>query len=477
MIRTIACLAAVLIAAPSLPAQEKKAKKPNVIVIVADDLGWADVGCNGCKDVPTPHIDSIARNGTRCTNGYVSCPVCSPTRAGLMTGRYQQRFGHEFNPGPAAKAEANFGLPLSQTTIADLMKRLGYRTGLVGKWHLGYQPKYHPLERGFDEYFGFLGGAHSYIDSKADATNPILRGRTAVVEKEYLTDAFTREAVAFIDKNHKDPFLLVVTYNGVHAPMQQAPEKYTKKFGNFQDKNRRTFAGMMTALDEGVGAILAKLREKRIDDDTLIVFISDNGGPTAVNSSLNTPLRGFKGSVWEGGVRVPFLVQWKAGLPAGKTFDHPVIALDILPTAVSAGGGKTPDKLDGVNLLPHLNGKLKEPPHEYLFWRFGPQWAVRKGHWKLTHLGAKDETQLADLAADVGQTKDVSAQKRDIARELHEAHRKWDAELAAPLWKKGQQKKKGTDDPEEPIRFDIVPERSRFIDGYVIGSSKRFDVP
>ena len=444
MIRNIAWFVAILSAVFLVQPvhAQPKTKKPNVIVIVADDLGWADLGCQGSKDVPTPNIDSIARNGVRCTNGYVSCPVCSPTRAGLMTGRYQQRFGHEFNPGPPAKAEPNFGLPLSQTTIADMMRRLGYRTGLIGKWHLGYTAKYHPLERGFDEYFGFLGGAHSYIDAKADSANPILRGTKPVEEKEYLTDAFTREAVAFIDKHHKDPFLLVVTYNGVHGPMQPAPEKYTKKFAQIDDKTRRTFAGMMTALDEGVGAILAKLREKGLDEDTLIIFISDNGGPTAVNSSRNTPLRGFKGSVWEGGVRVPFLVQWKAGLPKGKTFDEPVIALDILPTAVRAAGGKVPDKLDCVNLLPHLSGSVKEPPHEFLFWRFGPQWAVRKGNWKLVRVGMDEAPLLFDLAKDIGESKDLAAQRPEVVKDLREAHRRWDAELAPPLWRKAQQLKK-----------------------------------
>lgn len=437
---SFACILITLLIVPELHAQQPK--KPNVVIIVADDLGWADVGVNGCKDVPTPNIDSIAKNGVRCTNGYVTCPVCSPTRAGLMTGRYQQRFGHEFNPGPPAKAEPNFGLPLSQTTIADVMKRLGYRTGLIGKWHLGYTEKYHPLERGFDEYFGFLGGAHSYIDAKVDTANPILRGRKAVDEKEYLTDAFTREAVSFIDKHHKDPFLLVVTYNGVHGPMQQAPEKYRKNFANIEDKNRQTFAGMMTALDTGVGAILARLREKGIEEDTLVIFISDNGGPTAVNSSRNTPLRGFKGSVWEGGLRVPFLLQWKAGLPSGKTFDHPVIALDILPTAVNAAGGKTPEKLDGVNLIPHLSGKLKQAPHEMLFWRFGPQWAVRKGDWKLVNIGGKDAPELFNLADDVGESKNLAARHPELTKELTAAYRQWDSELVAPLWRKAQVLKK-----------------------------------
>jgi arylsulfatase A-like enzyme len=426
---------ALIAVAPVAVAQEKKSgRKPNVIVIVADDLGWADLGCQGCKDVPTPNIDSLAKNGVRCTNGYVSCPYCSPTRAGLLTGRYQNRFGHEFNPGPATTAPKNFGLPLTETTLADLLKALGYVTGLVGKWHLGYEAMFHPQQRGFDEFFGFLGGAHSYLDAKADSANPILRGTKVVNEKAYLTDAFTREAVDFIDRHKKEPFLLVLTYNAVHGPMHKA-EKYDAKFAGIDDAKRRTFATMLTALDEGVGAVLARLRQHGIEEDTLIVFISDNGGPTAVNSSRNTPLRGFKAQVWEGGVRIPFLLQWKGRLPAGKTYDQPVIALDILPTALAAAGGKAPEKnkLDGVDLLPYLTGKASGAPHDILLWRFGAQWAVRKGDWKLTHFGG--ELHLANLATDIGQAKDVKAMHPDVVKEMEAAYQKWNAELVPPRWK------------------------------------------
>jgi arylsulfatase A-like enzyme len=237
---------------------QRSPKKPNVIVILADDLGYGDIPGT---DIPTPNIDSIARNGVRFTNGYVSCPVCSPTRAGLMTGRYQTRFGHEFNPGPATEAESDFGLPLSEKPLPVYMKELGYATGLVGKWHLGYKPEFHPMKRGFDEYFGFLGGAHSYLDANADRANAILRGTTPVDEKEYLTDAFTREAVAFIDKRAgSQPFFLYLTYNAVHGPMH-ASEARMKRFESISDAKRRTYATMLAALDDGVGQVLAKLRE------------------------------------------------------------------------------------------------------------------------------------------------------------------------------------------------------------------------
>ena len=210
----------------------------------------------------------------------MSCPVCSPTRAGLITGRYQTRFGHEFNPGPLLQAEENFGLPLSEKPFPAYMKELGYATGMVGKWHLGYRPEYHPLKRGFDEYFGFLGGAHTYLDANADKSNPILRGTTPVDEKEYLTDAFTREALAFIDKRAHQPFFLYLAYNAVHAPMDASAERM-KRFESISDPKRRIYATMLSALDDGVGQVLSKLREKRIEENTLVMFVTDNGGPTA----------------------------------------------------------------------------------------------------------------------------------------------------------------------------------------------------
>ncbi len=207
--------------APTLAADQSTtarstAGKPNIILIVADDLGYADLGVQGCRDVPTPNIDTIARNGVRFTSGYVSCPVCSPTRAGLMTGRYQQRFGHEFNPGPAAQASQNFGLPLSEPTIAERLKKLGYATGMFGKWHLGYQPELTPLRRGFDEFFGFHGGAHSYINANDRSANPIWRGTEKVTSVSYTTDEFAREAVSFIERHQREPFFVYLPFNAVH---------------------------------------------------------------------------------------------------------------------------------------------------------------------------------------------------------------------------------------------------------------------
>ncbi len=413
------------------------ARRPNILLIVADDLGYADLGVQGCKDVSTPNIDSIARNGVRFTNGYVSCPVCSPTRAGLMTGRYQQRFGHEFNPGPPAQAQVNFGLPLTEVTIADRLKSLGYRTGIFGKWHLGYRPEYLPQKRGFDEFFGFAGGAHSYLDALRDKANPILRGAEPVEEKSYLTEAFAREAVSFIDRHYGDPFFVYLPFNAVHTPMETT-EKYLSRFGSIPDQRRRTFAGMLSAMDDAVGQVLAKLREKKVEENKLIFFVSDNGGPTQANTSRNDPLRGYKGQVFEGGIRVPFMVQWKARLPKGRVYDQPVIALDIHPTAVAAAGGEIPasSRLDGVNLIPHVAGAEKKAPHDRLFWRFGPQAAIRMGEWKLVRLEG-GPPQLYNLAQDIGEKNNLAAGQPEKLKQLQAAFDEWNSQLAAPLWQRG----------------------------------------
>jgi arylsulfatase A-like enzyme len=416
------------------PNSDDRSRRPNIVVIVADDLGYADLGCQGSLDIPTPNIDSLAKNGIRMSNGYVSCPVCSPTRAGLVTGRYQQRFGHEFNPGPPDRAADDFGLPLDEVTLANRLKAAGYATGMVGKWHLGLKERFHPLKRGFTDYFGFLHGGHSYTDALGDPLNPIMRGFTPVDEQEYLSDAFSREAVAYIDRHAKEPFFLYLTYNAVHTPLQ-APARYLNRFPRIEDSKRRTYAAMLSAMDDGVGAVLSRLREAGIEENTLIFFVSDNGGPSLANGSRNTPLRGNKSDVWEGGIRVPFIVQWKGKLPAGRVYDQPVISLDIHPTAVAAAGAtlaKDAD-LDGVNLLPYLTGDKDAPPHETLCWRFGAKAAVRDGNWKLVMLG-DEPGQLFDLAADVGEQKNLAADHPDKVKELTAAYDRWSSQLMEPRW-------------------------------------------
>ena len=440
----LAAVAFFLMFAPPASAL-RAAERPNVIVIVGDDMGYRDIGVHGCKDIPTPHIDSLAKNGIRCTNGYVSGPYCSPTRAGLLTGRYQQRFGHEFNPGPPGDANIDIGLPLSETTLAQVLKDAGYATGMVGKWHLGHDTKFHPLSRGFEEYFGFLGGAHSYFNDadgkgkKGGGAGSVMRGREPIAEKEYLTDAFAREAVAYIDRKSKakdKPFFLYLTFNAVHTPMHATGGRL-KEFASIQNEKRRTYAAMMSAMDDAVGAVLKKLGDSGLQKNTLIFFVSDNGGPQPANASDNGELHGNKATTWEGGVRVPFLVQWPARLPAGKTYDHPVIQLDFFPTILAAAGieATLKNKLDGTNLLPHLDGTNPQPPHNALYWRFGQQMAIRVGDWKLTK--ARDGGGLFNLATDIGERKDLGAEQPDKFKELTAAYEAWNKELREPLWGAG----------------------------------------
>jgi arylsulfatase A-like enzyme len=419
------------------------APRPNVVLIVGDDMGYADIGVHGCRDIPTPHIDAIARGGVRCTNGYVSGPYCSPTRAGLLTGRYQTRFGHEFNP-----AGEGVGLPTTETTIADRFKAAGYVTGLVGKWHLGGSEDRRPQKRGFDEFFGFLGGAHPYFPGQGA---PILRGTETVMEKAYLTDALGREAVDFIDRHGKGPFFLALTFNAVHTPMQ-ADDPRLKKFAAVSDTRRRTYCAMMSAMDDAIGTVLAKLRDAGLEDNTLVAFISDNGGPTmtgtTINGSRNTPLRGSKRTTLEGGVRVPFLVRWPGKLNAGKVYDQPVIQLDLLPTALAAAGvAVQPEwKLDGVDLLPHLRGEAAGVPHEALFWRFGQQMAVRQGDWKLVRYDTAADggkpgvtpAKLYNLAADIGEATDLAAKQPERVKELQAVWDRWNTGNVPPLWGGGR---------------------------------------
>lgn len=423
------------------PAAGEEARKPNIVILLADDLGYADLGFQGCKDIPTPRLDRLAAAGVRCTAGYVSGPYCSPTRAGLLTGRYQQRFGHEFNPGEGDNE--TLGLPTSETTIADRLKGAGYATGLVGKWHLGGAKKFHPLRRGFSEFFGFLGGAHPYVPGEGA---PIYRDEQVVTEKEYLTDAFGREAVAFVERHKQEPFFLYLAFNAVHTPMQ-ANDARLQKFAAITDPNRRTYAAMLAAMDDNIGRVLDKIHDAGLDNDTLIFFFSDNGGPTmqgtTINASSNVPLRGSKRTTLEGGVRVPFVVKWTGKLPAGKVYDQPLIQLDVQPTALAAAGVNVQAdwRLDGVDLLPYLTGAKPGSPHDKLYWRFGEQMAMRHGDWKLVRYDATADGQsgvtqprLYNLAADIGETRDLASSEPARLDELQAIWDRWNVELVAPLW-------------------------------------------
>ena len=417
-------------------------RKPNVVVILADDLGYGELGFQGRSDFATPHLDSIANNGVRFTNGYVSAPFCCPSRAGLMTGRYQTRFGHEMNVVGKRNLDPKIGLPLTEKTMANHFHEAGYRTGLIGKWHLGG----HPMNRGFDEFYGFLHEGHFYYpppyrgavtrlrenEPPYDDDNPLMRDRNVVEEKSYLTDALGREAASFIERSGEKPFFLYLAFNAIHSPMQ-APVALMSEFEGLRGEQRRLFAAMTRAMDSATGRVLETLRARGLEQDTLVFFLSDNGGPTAELTSSNAPLRGGKGQLYEGGIRVPFACQWKGRIAAGRVSNETVSALDLLPTAISAAGLKLPTNLDGVNLMPHLSDNTKPVGQRSLFWRYGQNLAMRKGQWKVVKQRSND-FQLFDLASDPAETNDLSALRPDMKKQLLAELEATNREMAAPLW-------------------------------------------
>jgi len=428
-----------LVALPSVVyAADPLSAKPNILFIYADDLGYGELGCYGAKEVPTPNIDTIAANGIRFTSGYVSAPLCSPSRAGLMTGRYQQRFGHENNT-----MTAEGGLPLAETTLAARLKTLGYATSIVGKWHLGHDATHLPMARGFDEYFGVIGNPGSYFTPKGLIDSRVSATAYNAPADFYTTDAFAARAAGWIEQQKDAPWFLYLPFNAVHAP-HQATEKYLQRFAHVPEK-RRQFDAMLAAMDDAVGVVLGKLRELKLEERTLIFFVSDNGAPEGRDG--NGVLRGGKYSCWEGGFRLPWMVQWKGHLPAGKVDDRPVTQLDVLPTCLAAAGTPADPAwhLDGVNLLPFLTGENPARPHETLYWRIDGMWAIRQGDLKLVSAKPGRAPELYDLATDLSEEHDLAAAQPAKATELKRLWDEWNTSLSAssvPAKDKPKKKKK-----------------------------------
>jgi arylsulfatase A-like enzyme len=415
-----------------LPLLTFAAGKPNVVLFVADDMGFADCGVYGCKDISTPNIDSLAKHGVRFTHAYTSGSVCSPTRAGLMTGRYQQRFGFDANAeGKAAPGDKGpRALDLQQVTMAQRMKALGYTTALIGKWHLGASPGYLPTERGFDEFYGYLPFG---IGAMQPAGPPIYRGTNIVEKPKNHMEQFCAEALSFIDRQQKNPFLLYLPFSAVHGPMV-GPEPWLGKFSHLTPPPRRKYAADLAQMDDVIGRVMARLRERGLQENTLVFFFSDNGG--SGGPSQNGPLRGTKWTLWDGGIHVPFIAQWKGRVPGGRVVDHPIIQVDILPTAIAAAGGeiKPEWKLDGANLLPCLEGKSAAPPHDALYWRFGVQYAVRQGDWKLVKPHINSEPKLFSLIQDPGEQTDLASKEPERAKKLQALWDAWNAHNEPPRW-------------------------------------------
>jgi arylsulfatase A-like enzyme len=425
------CIAVTILgsaASPHIWAQQTP-RKPNVVVIIVDSMGYGDSEPYGARDIGTPYLNRLAREGMRLTDGYANGPVCTPTRAAFLTGRYQQRVGLEW---ALFKERKDVGLPSSEPSFAKMLKKGGYATGLFGKWHLGYKPEFAPNAHGFDEFFGMLDGSVDYYTHKNIDGEPDLYENTKPVERQgYMTDLITERAVAFIDRHAREPFLAYVSYNAMVLPIQPPDSPNDIRTRETWDRaTRQDYVRMVERMDEGVGMILKALDRNGLARDTLVIFTSDHGGQWY---SRREPLFHRSGTIWEGGIRVPYLLRWPGRLPAGKVSRQPVITMDL--TALILGAiGIAPAKeqgLDGLDILPLLSGK-RPPVERTFFWRVDRpdrrQKAVRNGRWK--YLWDNGSEFLFDLEKDMAERHDLAYQRRDVVLELRSLVAQWEAELA-----------------------------------------------
>jgi len=454
--RISTALALVMAAACSMSAERDStpaaapAARPNVIIILADDLGFGDIGANGGDVVDTPNIDALASAGMRFTSGYVTAAVCAPSRAGLFTGRHQQSFGYEYNP----RARREVGVPAEVRMIPDVLRQAGYRTGLIGKWHLGETAENHPLNRGFDEFFGFVAGGNGYLSEVGEGDewmeDPVPGSRPGFKamalergferlppQPGYLTDILSREAVAFIEQNRDEPFFLALTHFAPHTPLQATGE-YLARYAHIEDQATRIYSAMVAALDDSVGAIVETLERHGLTEQTLVIFTSDNGCAAYIGEGRcsNTPFSGFKATYFEGGIRVPMIAAWSGRLPAGAVVDEPVASFDWTVSALAAAGLPWHDAgYDGVDLMPWLTGSAPAP-RTGMRWRTSPNYAIRDGDWKLINLERADRggfrQLLFNLAQDPGETRDLVSAHPEVVARLEALFAAWRNELPEP---------------------------------------------
>jgi len=438
-----------------------QAARPNVVVILADDMGYADISSYGGTRMATPNIDRIAKSGVVFTDGYSAAPVCSPSRAGLNTGRHPDRFGFEFNNGPAQRdIELNLGLPKDEITLASALKGQGYHTGLVGKWHLGSNDDFYPTNRGYDEFVGLLTGATSYMSPAApdyifvevagssakptaqrSAPNKIYEGaerKPVENEDRYLTEYLGERAVDFVRRNAPgaDPYFLYAAFTAPHDPLQTT-QKYWDRFPQIEDPGMRVYAAMISALDDQVGAILDAVEASGENGNTIVYFMSDNGCAAYIQGICACePLRGGKLSHYEGGVRVPFMMRWPDKVDAGQVYRNVVSTMDVFTTSLVAGGGALPaDRVfDGVDLAPYITGAAAGLPHDQLAWRRTPHASIRKGDWKLWKSLDGKFTLLFNLKDDPNEATNLAEAEPAKLKELSDAFDLWAKDMKDPAW-------------------------------------------
>ncbi|XPF93011.1 sulfatase [Colwellia sp. RE-S-Sl-9] len=424
--------------------ESKIIEKPNILFILSDDAGYADFGFHGSKTFKTPHLDKLAKQGMLFKQAYVSAAVCGPSRAGLLTGRYQQRFGFEENnvPGYMSKNGTTgdeMGLDVNEVTVADYLKKQNYQTSIIGKWHQGNADKFHPLKRGFDSFYGFRGGSRSYFEYNEKHPLDRLENKLERDFKQfeestlYLTDALANEAISIIENTQDSPFFIFLSFNAVHTPLEAQPEDL-ELFPELSGK-RKVAAALTVSMDRAIGRVLKKLDDLGIADNTLVVYTNDNGGPSDTNASVNLPLSGTKANHLEGGIRVPMIMRWPHHIKAATSYNYPVSTLDLLPTFYSVAKGDKGDlkNIDGENLMPYINEQIKDRPHQTLYWKKENRGAIRDGDWKLIRFPDRP-AELYNIENDPSELKDFASIYPDRVREMYKKLFSWELTLERPKW-------------------------------------------